>query len=151
MEEMKEKNESVTRDESFDVSSLLTQVNQEKTNSEKNQSESETPKKSALDLAIEHNKTKNTGIIVDSADEEYQPVELRLNHDTDAFREGFKNEVKEQEELIHKAKLVYAIKRPENQGEYAEMITEISNITEDENGVHIPDGARYIKIGRAHV
>ena len=145
MGEVTENNGAVIRDASFDVSSLLTQTPKETTSVESSQISTPEPKKSALDLAIERKKTENTGIIVDSATEEEGPVKLRANTDTDAFREGFKNELTEQEDLIRKSKLIYAVKHPENEGEYAEMITEIAGVTEDENGVvHVPAGAIYI-------
>ena len=148
MGEVTENNGTVTRDTSFDVGSLLTQSTPETSTPTVETPETQPtaePKKSALDLAIERKKTEITGIIVDSANEQEGPVKLRANTDTDGFREGYAMELAEQEELTRKAKLIYAVKHPANEGEYAEMITEILGVTEDENGVvHVPEGSNYI-------
>ena len=140
---------NVERDEKMDLNSLLSSTT---TSAEpeagKESIQEEKPKvehKSPLDLAIEKQKETQKGIIVDSANEEVGPVQLRPNTDTDAFREGFADELSEQEDLAKKAQLIYAVKQPENQGEYAEMITEIAGVTVDEsNIIHVPDGAKYI-------
>lgn len=134
--------EVVTRDTSFDVNALLSHSTSQK--SDAVVSEPTEPKKSALDLAIERKNNSVKGIVVDSANEEVGPVQLRKNTDTDDFREGFADELSEQEALTRKASLIYAIKRPENERENAEMMIEISNVWEDENGVHVPEGAKYI-------
>lgn len=141
--------ENVQRDEEMDLNALLSS-SAPSTESEKQEvpAEKEVVKeehKSPLDLAIERQKTAQKGIIVDSANEEVGPVQLRPNTDTDAFREGFADELSEQEELIKKAQLIYAVRAPQNNGEYAEMITEINAVTVDDEGViHVPEGAKYI-------
>ena len=141
--------ENVQRDEEMDLNALLSS-SAPSTESEKQEVpvEKEVVKeehKSPLDLAIERQKTAQKGIIVDSANEEVGPVQLRPNTDTDAFREGFADELSEQEELIKKAQMIYAVRAPQNNGEYAEMITEINAVSVDDEGViHVPEGAKYI-------
>lgn len=140
---------TVQRDEDMDLESLLSaSAPSAEPESQENPAQVEpikTEHKSPLDLAIERQKTAQKGIIVDSANEEVGPVQLRPNTDTDAFREGFANEISEQEDLIKKAQLIYATRPPQNEGEYAEMITEICGVTVDDDGIiHVPEGAKYI-------
>lgn len=135
--------ESVKRDEAMDLSSLLT--NTTPTNEQNPNAESKTPvAKSPLDLAIENQRNSQTGIIVDSANEEEGPVKLRPNTDTEESRKGFAEEVQEQEALAEKAKMIYAIRRPEDEREYAEMIREISQVTNVDGVIRVPEGAKYI-------
>lgn len=140
---------TVERDESMNLESLLSSTEPSATpESQEEPTKVGTTKaehKSPLDLAIDRQKTAQKGIIVDSANEQVGPVQLRPNTDTDAFREGFADAISEQEDLAKKAQLIYAVRRPENEGEYAEMITEIGAVTVDDNGViHVPEGAKYI-------
>lgn len=140
--------ENVHRDTDMDLESLLsTSVSSEPVNQENPSYIEETKKehKSPLDLAIENQKNGQKGIIVDSANEEVGPVQLRPNTDTDDSRKGFADEISEQEDLIKKAKLIYAIKSPRDEREYVEMINEIGGVTVDDNGIiHVPEGAKYI-------
>lgn len=140
--------ENVHRDTDMDLESLLsTSVSSEPVNQENPTYIEETKKehKSPLDLAIENQKNSQKGIIVDSANEEVGPVQLRPNTDTDDSRKGFADEISEQEDLIKKAKLIYAIKSPRDEREYVEMINEIGGVTVDDNGIiHVPEGAKYI-------
>lgn len=132
-----------TRDPKLDIASLLTSSTPQEPKEEV--VEEKPVHKSPLDLAIERQNSSEKGIIVDSASEDFGPVQLRTNTDTEDSRAGFNEELTEQEDLAKKATLIYAIRQPENQGEYAEMITEISGVSVDEAGViHVPDGARYI-------
>lgn len=142
MENMETGIDGVTRDKNLDVASLLTSS----TAAERKEEPVEEKPKSALDLAIARKANgAETGMLVDADKDVVETEELRANTDTEEFREGFKQEVTEQEDLTDKAKLVYAIRQPANEGEYAQMITEISMVYQDANGVvHIPENARWI-------
>ena len=90
---------TVERDESMNLESLLSSTEPSATpESQEAPTQVETTKaehKSPLDLAIDRQKTAQKGIIVDSANEQVGPVQLRPNTDTDAFREGFADELSE--------------------------------------------------------
>lgn len=135
---------AVTRDEDFDVSSLLTQ-SEAGTPEPTPITATEEPHKSALDMAIEHKKTENTGMIVDAATENAGPTKLRANTDTDDSRRGYEAELSEQQELADKAALVYVYNRPTNEKENAELMIEISQVEQDADGnVIVPENAKYI-------
>lgn len=105
----------------------------------------EEPQMSAIDRAIAAKKREQSGMLDDekAAAEESQPI--RPSYDSDEARKDFSDKIEELEEDDKKASSVVAIRRPNNPGEYAKMISEIDAVTFDRDGQAIvPEGAEFI-------
>lgn len=84
------------------------------------------------------------GMVVEQEEEE-ENEPLRSTYDSDERREAFAAELKDQEDLIEKAKRVIVIRKPENPAEEQCMIREISETQILEDGtIIIPENARFI-------
>lgn len=104
----------------------------------------EEPKKqTALERAIAREK-ENTGMILER--EQGDAEELRGNNDTEESREGFKDAIGDKEKLAENMKLIFVFRKPENQVESAEMMTEVSETYIDpaSGRVVVPADAKYI-------
>ena len=124
----------VTRDTSMNLSDLIKKAPDKKTEEEN--------EVSPLDAALSH---QEKGLVVETEELTEEEEKLRPNYDTDENRKGFSEKSDELLEDAKKAEAVVVMKKPENEGETAEMMDEISAVTFDENGkAVIPENARYI-------
>ena len=139
MSEVETKNEEikVEKDSTLNLQSLMSNTEETPVNEEK--------EVLPIDEAI---KNKQQGIV--ATDEEMKASQeegapLKNVFETPERDEDVKEKVNELNETTEKAKLVTIVRKPRNQGEDAEMMSEIDSVTVDENGnVIVPEGARYI-------
>ena len=139
MSEVETKNEEikVEKDSTLNLQSLMSNTEETPVSEEK--------EVLPIDEAI---KNKQSGIV--ATDEEMKASQeeggpLKNVFETPERDEDVKEKVNELNETTEKAKLVTIIRKPRNQGEDAEMMSEIDSVTVDENGnVIVPEGAKYI-------
>ena len=128
MSEVETKNEEikVEKDSTLNLQSLMSNTEETPVNEEK--------EVLPIDEAI---KNKQQGIV--ATDEEMKASQeegapLKNVFETPERDEDVKEKVNELNETTEKAKLVTIVRKPRNQGEDAEMMSEIDSVTVDENG-----------------
>lgn len=100
---------------------------------------------SALDRAILAKKNSESGLENDVEATEAEEAPLRPAYDTDEDRERYRQKLMELDDDAKKARAVLVVRSPQNSAEYAQMITEVSAVSLQDDGTAIvPEGAQFI-------